>query len=71
MRMDTPRGPREDVELVTVEDALGLLRVSRFTLYRLMNSGELPSISFGKSRRIRLSALRKYLDRLEHQATPA
>lgn len=63
--MKTPHLDRADVELVTVEEAMDLLRMSRYQVYKLVNSGDVPSISFGKSRRIRLSALRAYLEHLE------
>lgn len=65
--MRTPHADRAEVELVTVEEALALLHMSRWQLYKLLNSGALPSISFGKTRRIRLAALRDYLERLERE----
>jgi excisionase family DNA binding protein len=59
----------EDVELMTVPEVMQALRISRFQLYRLIGSGRLPSISFGRSRRVRRSALKSYLERLEQETT--
>jgi excisionase family DNA binding protein len=43
--------------LLTVSEALKKLNVGRGTAYKLMASGDLPSITIGRSRRIRLSAV--------------
>jgi excisionase family DNA binding protein len=44
-------------------EAAQLLGLSRATVYNLMNSGELPSMKLGRSRRIRHEVLVAYLDR--------
>ena len=38
--------------LLTVKEAAAFLRLSRSTIYNLMDSGELQSVKLGKSRRI-------------------
>ena len=57
----------EDLELLTVGEVLRILQVSRWQFYRLANSGQLPTISLGKSRRVRRAALRDFLSRLERE----
>ncbi|GAA4511634.1 helix-turn-helix transcriptional regulator [Nonomuraea ferruginea] len=52
-------------ELLTVPQAMAALKVSRWTLYNLIRSGELPSIVVGvRCRRIPSSALDAYVTRL-------
>ncbi|MDF5757628.1 helix-turn-helix domain-containing protein [Spongiactinospora sp. TRM90649] len=51
--------------LLTVREAMALLKVSRWTLYNLMRSGQLTSVVVSKRcRRIPESALNDYLARL-------
>lgn len=38
--------------LVTVKEAANYLRLSRATIYNLMESGHMPYVKIGKSRRI-------------------
>ena len=57
--------------MLTPEEAARELRISRAKVYQMMASGELPSIKLGGNRRIRLSALRAYIDRLEVEANGA
>lgn len=56
-------------ELLTVPEAMALLKVSRWTLYNLIRSGELTSIVVGeRCRRIPASALDAYVTRLCEEA---
>ena len=48
-------------EILTVEEARALLKVSRKTIYNLINSGELSAVKVGRGWRIMLSTLEKYL----------
>ena len=41
-----------DSLLVTVKEAANYLRLSRATIYNLMESGHMPYVKIGKSRRI-------------------
>lgn len=52
-------------ELLTVPEAMATLKVSRWTLYNLIRSGDLTSILVGaRCRRIPVSALDAYVTRL-------
>ncbi|WP_405142647.1 helix-turn-helix domain-containing protein [Sphaerisporangium sp. NBC_01403] len=55
--------------LLTVLQAMAVLQVSRWTLYQLMNAGELDSIVVGvRCRRIPESALDAYVTRCCEEA---
>jgi excisionase family DNA binding protein len=41
-----------DVRFLTVAEVADMMRVSNMTVYRLVHSGELPAIRFGRSFRI-------------------
>ncbi|MEO3797035.1 helix-turn-helix domain-containing protein [Nonomuraea sp. B10E15] len=56
-------------ELLTVPQAMAALKVSRWTLYNLIRSGELNSIVVGvRCRRIPAEALNDYVTRLCEEA---
>lgn len=56
-------------ELLTVPEAMALLKVSRWTVYNLIRSGELTSILVGeRCRRIPAAALDAYVTRLCEEA---
>jgi excisionase family DNA binding protein len=56
-------------ELLTVPQAMNVLKVSRWTLYNLIRSGELASIVIGvRCRRIPATALNAYVTRLCEEA---
>ena len=56
-------------ELLTVPEAMAVLKISRWTLYNLIRSGELTSILVGvRCRRIPASALDAYVTRLCEEA---
>jgi len=46
------RGDLSDVRFLTVAEVAELMRVSAMTVYRLVQSGELPAVRFGRSYRI-------------------
>lgn len=46
-----------DVRFLTVQEVAELMRVSSMTVYRLVHSGELPAVRFGRSYRIPESAV--------------
>ena len=54
--------------LLTVPEAMAALRVSRYTLYNLIRTGDLESITIGRSRRIPVDAITAYVDGLRHRA---
>ncbi len=49
-------------EIMTVEETMSLLKVSRPTLYKLFDSGKLSKISIGGSTRVLLDDICKYLE---------
>lgn len=48
-------------DLLTVSEVAAMLRVSKMTIYRMVNSGELPAFRVGRSFRIRAAAMRKLM----------
>ncbi|SDY59458.1 MULTISPECIES: helix-turn-helix domain-containing protein [Herbiconiux] len=47
----------DDVRFLTVAEVAEMMRVSKMTVYRLVHSGELPAIRFGRSFRVPESAV--------------
>ena len=47
--------------LLTVTEACQVLAISRSKLYGLLNSGHLPSVHIGRSRRIRMTDLEEFV----------
>ncbi len=54
--------------LLTVGQVAQVLNFSRSKVYELINLGDLPVLRFGKSVRVRVSALERWLDLQEEQA---
>jgi excisionase family DNA binding protein len=46
-----------DVRFLTVAEVAEMMRVSNMTVYRLVQSGQLPAVRFGRSYRIPESAV--------------
>lgn len=46
-----------DVRFLTVAEVAAMMRVSKMTVYRLVHSGDLPAIRFGRSFRVPESAV--------------
>ncbi|MFF1571209.1 helix-turn-helix domain-containing protein [Leifsonia sp. NPDC058292] len=55
-----------DVRFLTVAEVADMMRVSRMTVYRLVHSGELPAIRFGRSFRVPESAVTAALEAVVH-----
>ncbi|AGW40469.1 excisionase [Leifsonia xyli subsp. cynodontis DSM 46306] len=51
-----------DVRFLTVAEVAEMMRVSRMTVYRLVHSGQLPAIRFGRSFRVPESAVTQVLE---------
>jgi excisionase family DNA binding protein len=47
--------------LLTISEATHVLAISRRKLYDLLNSGHLPSVHIGRSRRIRMTDLEEFV----------
>lgn len=48
-------------DLLTVAEIAASMRVSKMTVYRLMQSGAMKSIRFGRSYRVSEAAVQQYL----------
>jgi excisionase family DNA binding protein len=55
------QGAQGSTRYLTVAEVARTLRVSNMTVYRLVNSGELPAVRVGKSYRLREEDIDKYL----------
>ncbi|MGO9881367.1 MAG: helix-turn-helix domain-containing protein [Acidimicrobiales bacterium] len=55
--------------LLTPEEAARRLSIGRTTIYSLMASGDLPSVTIGRCRRIPVSALKSFVVRLGDEAS--
>ncbi|TFC45618.1 DNA-binding protein [Cryobacterium sp. TMT2-10] len=52
-----------DIRFLTVAEVAAMMRVSKMTVYRLVHSGELPAIRFGRSFRVPQSAVTAAIER--------
>ena len=68
-RMESPDGGGD--RLLTVEDVKDRLSVSRATVYNLLHAGALPSVTIGRSRRVRQSDVARFIAREGVDATSA
>ena len=55
--------PLNEVNFLTVAEVAAVMRVSKMTVYRLVHSGELPAVRFGRSYRVPESAVTEALQR--------
>ncbi len=51
-----------DVRFLTVAEVAEMMRVSSMTVYRMVHSGELPAVRFGRSYRVPESAVVKAIE---------
>ena len=54
-----------DVTLFTIDEAAARLRVSRWTVYNLIRSGQLSTIKIGRRRLVPMDALSECLEHLK------
>ena len=52
----------KEIEILTVDEVADFLRLSKVTIYRLINSGELPAYKIGASWRISKSDLGRFIN---------
>ena len=57
------QGRLTGVRFYTVAEVAAVMRVSKMSVYRLIHSGELEAVRFGRSFRVPESALNAYLAR--------
>lgn len=62
--METTGRPNglSDIRFLTVAEVADVMRVSKMTVYRLVHSGDLPAVRFGRSFRVPEKAVHDYLD---------
>lgn len=54
-------------EILTVEEVARYLRMSKLTVYRLLQEGKIPSFKVGKQWRLKKQDLHTYLEQQKHQ----
>jgi len=54
--------------LYSIEDTAELLSLSRATVWRLVETGELPTVRVGRSRRVTSAQLNDFIRLLEQQS---
>lgn len=55
--------------LLTIREAADITALGRSTAYRLVSTGEWPTVTIGRSRRIPYDALRDWLNRQRQEST--
>lgn len=55
-------GAQDVGAFLTVAEVAARMRVSRMTVYRLVHSGELPAVRFGRSFRVQRGAVEELID---------
>lgn len=63
--MENPAG---EAQFATVAEVADLMRVSKMSVYRLIHSGELEAVRFGRTFRIPREAIDKYLAQAQYTA---
>jgi excisionase family DNA binding protein len=59
--MSTYDRPLGEVKLLTVAEVAAIMRLSKMTVYRMVNSGQLPALKVGRSVRIPEHVVDEYL----------
>ena len=54
-----------DITLLNMGQVLKYLNVSQWEYYKMVRSGELPRVSLGKRRLVRLKTLKEHIDKNE------
>ena len=57
-----------ELMLLTIDEAAASLRVSRWSVYNLIRSGQLRTIKIGRRRLVPMNALTECLERLKEMA---
>ncbi len=57
-----------ELMLLTIDEAAASLRVSRWSVYNLIRSGQLRTIRIGRRRLVPMNALTECLERLKEMA---
>ncbi len=65
---DDPEQGLSEVKFLTVAEVATVMRVSKMTVYRLVHSGALPAVRFGRSFRVPEDDVNDYLRKSYFQA---
>ena len=66
--VDSTDSPDDSLDLLTVSEVAAMLRLSKMTIYRLMDRGSLPALRVGRSFRIPRGSVRSLV---EESGSPA
>jgi excisionase family DNA binding protein len=61
--------PKRKQRWITVKDVAEMLSTTPRTVYRMIDNGELPGTKFGRSIRVPLDRLERWLEQKEQEAT--
>ena len=61
----------KDAHYLTVAEVALAMRVSKMTVYRLIQAGELSAARFGRSYRVPEQGMEEYLSAAQHAAIPS
>lgn len=56
-----------NVSFLTVSEVADVMRVSKMTVYRMIHSGEMPAVQFGRSYRVPESAVESVLQSAQQE----
>jgi excisionase family DNA binding protein len=62
MRPNVAQRSFREARFVTVNEVARLMRISKMTVYRMIQQGELPAVRIGRGYRIREEDVHRYLD---------
>lgn len=65
---EVPDRTDESLDLLTVSEVAAMLRLSKMTIYRLMDRGSLPALRVGRSFRIPRDSVRALVEESARQA---
>ena len=68
-KIQSPNGEIEELRLITTAEAQTILSLCDAKVKNLIASGELTSIKIGRSRRIRVSDIRRFIEERYDQKT--
>ncbi|WP_072689369.1 helix-turn-helix domain-containing protein [Rhodococcus marinonascens] len=60
----------QHARLLTIPQTMEALSLGRSKVFELIESGEIRSVKIGRSRRIPMSAINEYIERLESEQCP-
>jgi len=63
--MDRELDAMSDITLLNMKQVMKYLNVSQWVYYKLVRTGELPTVSLGRRRLVRLKTLREYIENAE------